>query len=275
LCVKGIPINSYLKEGDVKVHQIFTQSHLRNFSYIIEGNQGHCYIIDPFDGKQCLDFVDKLGGIVRAVINTHEHHDHTQGNAIIAKKTACSFYAHPNAKKKVKEANSFLNHGDEIIIDSTSKLSVLDTPGHTFAHLCFVLIENMKAHAIFTGDTLFNAGIGHCRLGGNIDTYFETMEKQFKKLSGDLIVYPGHEYLENNLRFTLDVEPGNKAAEQLLEFSEKLDWSQQKYQTTMQIEREINSFLRLDNNEMKKKINLESSTAKEVFIRLRELRNNW
>ena len=262
----------------MKVHQIYTNSPLRNFSYVIEGNQGHCYIIDPFDGQACLDYVKELGGLVRGIINTHEHDDHTCGNDIIVEKTACVVYAHPNASKVNKLANTFLNENDSIEIDDTSYLKVIDTPGHTFAHLCFLLFENDKNCAVFTGDTLFNAGIGHCRYG-DINAYFDTMEDKFRELAGDIIVYPGHDYLENNLNFTLSVEPSNTEAKAMLDFAKSIDWSVKTYQNTMEQERSVNSFLRLESREIVEGLNiipgLGQTKRKEVFIKLRKLRDNW
>ena len=257
------------------MHQIYTGSNLSNFSYIIEGRQGHCFVIDPFDGQLCMEKVNEIGGVIRGIINTHEHYDHTQGNAIIVKKCACPVYAHANAARSIKEANCFLADGDTLEIDEDSYLKILDTPGHTFAHLCFVLINREKKIAIFTGDTLFNAGIGHCRLGGDIDTYFDTMQNVFQKLDDTLIVYPGHEYLENNLSFTLSLEPSNQKAIELLEFAKTIDWNKQSFQTTLGIERQINTFLRLDNKQIIKSLNLDSPTDKDTFIALRELRNHW
>lgn len=259
----------------MKVHQIYTDSPLRNFSYIIEGAQGHCFVVDPFDGQACLDYVVQIGGMVRGVFNTHEHYDHVQGNAIIAKKTACAFYAHPNAKGKVKEANCFLGDGERVHVDDDSYVMVLDTPGHTLAHLCFVLIENEVPKAIFTGDTLFNAGIGNCKLGGDINIYYETMRAKFETLDDDLIVYPGHEYLENNLNFSLSVEPNNEKSQELLHQCQKIDWLKENFQTTMKVEREINPFLRLENKQIRNSISLENSQNKDVFVRLRELRDSW
>lgn len=257
------------------VHQIFTDSPLRNFNYVIEGNQKHCYIIDPFDGDEILDFVHKRSGIVRAIINTHEHHDHICGNEVIVKKTACPVYAHPNAKGKNPSATSFLEDNEEILIDNETKLKVLDTPGHTLAHLCFILEHQERPVGVFTGDTLFNAGIGHCRKGGNIAAYYETMENKFKRLGDDVIVYPGHEYLENNLNFTLSIEKDNDNAREMLAMSKKIDWKVKTYQNTMGQERKVNLFLRLGNESVKSSLGGESWSEFEVFKELRSKRDNW
>ena len=62
---------------------------------------------------------------------------------------------------------------------------------------------------MFSGDTLFNAGAGNCHNGGHPAELFETFEKQLNALGDNTLIYPGHDYLLNNLAFTLDREPDN------------------------------------------------------------------
>ena len=63
---------------------------------------------------------------------------------------------------------------------------------------------------------MFNAGAGNCHNGGHPDELFDTFEKQLEKLGDDTLLYPGHDYLINNLEFTLDREPDNAAAAAML-----------------------------------------------------------
>ena len=91
----------------------------------------------------------------------------------------------------------------------------------TLAHLCLLLEGPGGPKGIFSGDTLFNAGVGNCHNGGDPEVLFETVSKQLKDLPGDVLLYPGHEYLENNLGFTLDREPSNGDAKTLLDEVQK------------------------------------------------------
>ncbi len=259
----------------MKVHQYFTGSQLRNFTYIIEGSQGHLFIVDPWDGDESLAYAQKLGGLIKGVINTHEHWDHTRGNEVIVKKTSCVVYAHPRGKGKIKEANVFPEEGERIAVDNETYLQVMDTPGHTFAHLCLLLVHREKPYGVFTGDTLFNAGVGNCHNGGDPETLFQTIEEKFLTLAEDVRVYPGHEYLGNNLGFTLKNEPSNAAAKSWLEDYKKIDWHKAPVTTTMAQEKEINTFLRLDSQELRDHLPGKPQERKEVFLTLRELRNNW
>jgi len=264
-------------ESPLKVHQFYTESKLRNFTYFIEGNQGHFLIVDPWDGQKCLDFVQSKGGLVKGIINTHEHCDHTQGNALIVKKTQCAVYAHPNGEGKIKEANVFLKEGEKIQVDEDSYLEALDTPGHTFAHLCLLLFEKNNPKAVFTGDTLFNAGVGNCHNGGDPEALYETVEAKLKTLAEDVVVYPGHEYLGNNLGFTLKYEPGNDKAKEWKKKYEGIDWLQAPIATTIKDEFDINTFFRLKEEGLIENLpnGKNYSEQKEVFLTLRELRNKW
>ena len=257
------------------VYQHFTGSQLRNFMYVVEGSQGHHYIIDPWDGAEAMAFSQEKGGLIKGVINTHEHWDHTRGNAEIVKKTSCVVYAHPKGEGKIKEANVFLKEGESIKVDENTYLEAMDTPGHTFAHLCLLLVHKEKPVAVFTGDTLFNAGVGNCHNGGDPETLFETIDKRFMGLAEDIVVYPGHEYLGNNLGFTLKYEPGNQMAKSWQEKYKSIDWESSPVATTLKDEKEINTFFRLESGELKENLPGKPQSRKEVFLTLRELRNSW
>jgi len=93
-------------------------------------------------------------------------------------------------------------------------------------------------------------------------------------------VYPGHEYMDNNLGFTLDREPDNQVARDLKEELKDQDPNHARI-TTLGEERQINTFLRLDSASViaglkEKFADLpDVPDAKSVFLKLRELRNSW
>ena len=87
----------------------------------------------------------------------------------------------------------------------------LDTPGHTRAHLClYGEAAGDAPPALFSGDTLFNAGAGNCIHGGDPLLLYETFSGRLSQLPATTRVFPGHEYLLRNLDFTLDREPSNQ-----------------------------------------------------------------
>lgn len=259
----------------MQIHQLYTHNALRNFTYLIEGLEGEYYCLDPFDADQVLAFLKEHKGTLVAVINTHEHWDHTQGNHKLRKETGCQVLAHSNGEGKIPALTRTLKVGEHLGLDDDNYLEVLDTPGHTFAHLCLLLVKEQNPFAVFTGDTLFNAGVGNCGNGGEPEVLFKTISEQFQNLDDKVLVYPGHEYLGNNLRFTLDREPANCCAKEWLERYQKVDADNEYFVTNMKDEREINTFLRLENEEVRKNLPNSPTQNKQVFVELRKLRNSW
>jgi len=168
--------------------------------------------------------------------------------------------------------------GDVIKVGKTVELECMDTPGHTMCHIC------LRAHgdqpALFSGDTLFNAGAGNCHNGGNPEDLYATFIDQLAKLPGETRVYPGHDYIENNLRFTLAREPDNADARSLLPEVSAQDPRTARV-ITLDEEKRINTFLRLSSPSVIAALREafpelpERPDAKTVFVKLRELRNRW
>ena len=247
---------------------------MRNFNYVVVGDTGDAFVIDPYDAKLLSPLLQRPGITPKAIINTHEHDDHTAGNDVLRKHFGFPVYAHPNAKGRIPHVDRFLKNGESLAIDESHQFSVIDTPGHTAAHLCLLLSKGQKPIAVFTGDTLFNAGVGNCHSsGGDARALYETIEKRFAPLPDDILVYPGHDYLENNLRFTLHLEPDNRTAQEMLK-----EYTNQKngfLVTNMKKEREINLFLRLDQKNVVDNLPKRPITKKQVFLTLRQLRDGW
>ena len=97
----------------------------------------------------------------------------------------------------------------------------------------------------------------------------------------DTLIYPGHDYIQNNLGFTLDREPDNAAAAALADELSDTHDPDDPMVTTLAHEREINTFFRLSSPTVIAKLRDafpeldENPTPKDVFLRLRELRNSW
>ena len=238
------------------VKQLYADNSLRNFHYLIAcEHTKEAMVIDPLDVERCLSAASKHGFKITHILNTHEHWDHIDGNSEMREKTGASILAHQGACDKISDVDRGLVAGDAIKIGSSVSFKVLDTPGHTDSHIC--LLADGNRPALFCGDTLFNAGVGHCKLGGNPDKLYNTFATQLMHLPDNTEIYPGHDYMINNLEFTLDREPGNENAKIFLNNLEHQD-PHDAYVSTMKDEREINSFLRLTNpsiiSELKKKL---------------------
>jgi hydroxyacylglutathione hydrolase len=196
----------------------------------------------------------------------------------VVRATGATVLAHAAAAARIGGVDRGLNAGDVIRVGRCGEFECLDTPGHTLAHIC--LLAHTEAPALFSGDTLFNAGVGNCKGGGDPEKLYETCSRQLAQLPATTRVYPGHDYLQRNLAFTLHVEPGNGAARRWQSRCAALA-AEALPVLTLAEERSINSFLRLTEPELIEGLRLRSPalparpTAREVFLALRELRNSW
>ena len=130
------------------------------------------------------------------------------------------------------------------------------------------------------GDTLFNAGAGNCHNGGDPVALYETFASRLRNLPDHTEVHAGHDYMLNNLGFTLDREPGNQVARDL-----QLRWPDRPASdmpvTTLGEEKRINTFFRLQNPQIIAGLREqfpelpEKPSPREVFVHLRALRNKW
>ena len=260
------------------IRQIYTYNNYRNFNYLIGCSKTREAIaVDPLAYNLCLEEAKKNELKIIAVINTHEHLDHTGGNDKIIQQTGAKLYAHHNAKSVIKDVDIGLKAGDNIKIGSTVNIDILDTPGHTMSHLC--LLVRGKEEALFCGDTLFNAGVGNCHNGGDPLSLYNTFYNQLIKLDKKTKIYPGHDYLSNNLEFTMSLEPDNKNAFDLLQKSREENFSTN-FVSSFELELKVNTFFRLKERSIleslkSKNILSKNDSPQEVFLALRELRNSW
>ena len=164
-----------------------------NFSYIIYDIDSKLgAIVDPsYDINESLQFLKDKNLELKYIINTHHHNDHTNKNKDLKK-------LYPNSKliiskydiDKINLKADIKIEDDNLLKLGNFNISFISTPGHTKGGIC-ILLEN---YAIFTGDTLFIGNCGRADLpGGDIDELFKSLQK-IKKLSNELIVYPGHDY---------------------------------------------------------------------------------
>ena len=261
------------------VEQVWTANAYRNFNYLIACPEtGEALAIDPLDHAKCLALAKHRGWDITQVLNTHEHGDHTGGNKAVIAATVAKLLAHANAKDSIPGIDRGLGAGDVIKGGGTGELECLDTPGHTMSHVC--LLSRSDTPALFCGDTLFNAGAGNCHNGGHPNELYHPFASQLATLPDETLIYPGHDYITNNLEFTLDREPDNARAKSLL--SEVSDQDPDNaLVSTLGLEKEINAFFRLHSPTVIARLREafpdlpDEVDAKTVFVKLRELRNDW
>lgn len=245
----------------IQVKQLFAHNDLRNFSYLLTDTEsGSCWVIDPYDAKPFVDLIKKDALSLQGILNTHQHFDHIRGNQELVEHFQAPVLT-PGGQERIS-----LGEGHA--------LRVINSPGHTLDHQVFVWEQNRKDLALFAGDTLFNSGVGNCKNGGDPEILFETVERLLAELSDDVRLYPGHDYGEKNLRFSLSLEPENQDSR--MQLKEILDGdADHRRPLTLGEERRTNPFFRLDSEELKKHIDDPRSSKRELFKTLRSLRDRW
>ena len=261
------------------VEQVWTGNAYRNFNYLVACPEtGDALAIDPLDFEKCLAAASKNDWTIGQILNTHEHGDHTGGNKAMVEATGAKIIAHENAGGRIPNMDRGVGAGDIIKVGASVELECLDTPGHTMSHIC--LLSHTDQPALFSGDTLFNAGAGNCHNGGHPEELYETFSKQLDRLTDETLLYPGHDYLINNLEFTLDREPDNKTAADMIAKYQGQD-PNEALVTSLAQEREFNTFFRLQSPSVIARLqeaypNIgDNPDPRTVFLKLRELRNQW
>ncbi len=260
------------------IEQIWTGNNGRNFFYMVACEEtGEAAAIDPIDPARCLALAKERGWEITQLINTHEHGDHIGGNEQVVAATGARVLAPANSSGRIPKFDAELSEGDRVKIGKTAELEVLFTPGHTPIHIS--LLGHTDRPHLFCGDTMFNAGVGNCN-SGDPETLYATFATKIAPMSDDTLIYPGHEYLANNLGFTLDREPDNAKAKELQAPTAAQD-PDHALITDLGLERQINTFLRLDSASVIERLRAKfddlpaNPDAKTVFVRLRSLRNSW
>jgi hydroxyacylglutathione hydrolase len=161
------------------------------------------FIIDPGDEADViLSRVKELGLSVVFTILTHGHPDHTGALKLVreAINSPIAMHGADSGMLKDKILHSLLGfrHSDvtpdRLLVDGKTlkagelSLKVIHTPGHTPGGICL-----LGDGLVFTGDTLFNMGIGRTDFpGGEMQVLMASIHDRLLSLPDETVVYPGH-----------------------------------------------------------------------------------
>jgi len=186
------------------------------YKYSLGQMQSNCYIVSFDDKCVIIDAGDSADFILNEIISkklkpnailaTHGHFDHLLAAGEMQLSYNIPFYISKKDSfllKRAKEtADYYLGFKNDVIKiknikDINSKeikiknltIKVIKTPGHTPGSVCFYI---EKEKLLFTGDTLFKAGIGRYDFSYSSKKNIVQSIIRLYSLPDDVIVFPGH-----------------------------------------------------------------------------------
>jgi hydroxyacylglutathione hydrolase len=161
-------------------------------------------IVDPGDDAETiLERVGELGIDIKYILLTHGHLDHIAAAAKVKEATDASLVVHNEdadglndrslslfmgvTLPEVPKPDQLLRGWENIEFGGLS-FTVLHTPGHSPGGVCL-----LGEGVLFSGDTLFNRGIGRSDLpGGDPEKLLHSIHTRLLILPDETVVYPGH-----------------------------------------------------------------------------------
>lgn len=242
-----------------------------NYSYVLyDENHDDALLVDPVNVEPVQQFLDDQGLRPRLLVNTHGHGDHTGGNRAFRQQGA-ELVAHRLEENRVGNVDQIVIDGETLTVGDLS-VEVLHTPGHTAGSICLKTDDGL-----ISGDTVFLAGCGNPKYGGDTRDLFETFRDKIRPLPDDLRLYPGHDYALRNLEFAGEREPDNPHVDEKLQEVRERRESDLPPRSTLGEEKSYNPFLRYDQDSVRNNLrNIQYRDSDwDVFNELRELRNRW
>ncbi|HMA36193.1 MAG TPA: MBL fold metallo-hydrolase [Chloroflexia bacterium] len=176
-------------------------------SYLVaDAAGGEAMIVDAPIGSSAalLQRVAALGVRVVRIVNTHGHWDHIGDNAALVAATGAPLLVHAADAERLARPEStllrlpytippstptvLLQEGDVLALGPTS-FTVWHTPGHTPGSCC---LYAEAADLLFSGDTLFDQGMGRTDLPGGDEVQLYASLRRLADLAPTTRFYPGH-----------------------------------------------------------------------------------
>ena len=197
--------------------------HSDNFCYYIYSNSSPLegVLIDVGDAS-VVDFCKLHGFTPKAILSTHKHWDHTNGNSAM-KNHFKDLLIYGGELDNVPECTNKVRDGDKIEIGDMV-FNCYHVPCHTKGHILYhidtgseleytktkeefgVLVSNLD-NALFTGDTLFIGGCGRF-FEGNPKQMVNAFDK-ILSLNDQTKIFCGHEYALQNYEYTMKFDSEN------------------------------------------------------------------
>lgn len=222
-----------------------------NYAYLIHGGAGgEAVVVDPSEAPPVAAALAARGLVLRGILATHHHVDHTGGIEALVNAAAAPVWvaAHERDRGRIPRQTVFADAPEDRFVGTElsvagARLVAMHIPGHTRAAIAWGVAGADGAPTdIFTGDTLFGAGCGRLFEGTPADMFRSlralTMGAESTRL------WFGHEYTASNLKFAATVEANNAAAHARVASLPSCTTP-----TTIELERSTNPFVRASSAE--------------------------
>ena len=229
---------------------------------LVHGDQA--VVIDPAVSDPIVDWLERRGLELVAVLQTHHHSDHIGGTlGLLQRWSSAEVIAAAEDQERIPFQTLSVRDGDEIELLGRP-IRVLDVRAHTRAHIAYWLpqreISTSLTSVLFCGDTLFSGGCGRLFEGTPAD-----MHRALQKLGSlppETLVCCAHEYTEGNLRWAAQQEPEDALIrKRLIEVQAKRRSGSLSLPSSIAEEWRSNLFLR--------------ATSSEELGRLRQHKDSW
>jgi hydroxyacylglutathione hydrolase len=251
--------------ADISVFTCLTD----NFGYLVHDSaSGATASIDAPEAAPIIKALQERGWKLTDILITHHHGDHVGGVAELKERYGCRVVAPHDKTSKIANVDLRVANADVVKIGNLLA-RVLETPGHTLDHICYVF-DNDKA--LFAADTLFSIGCGRV-FEGNHPMMWDSLLK-LRALPDDFRLYCGHEYTASNVRFALAIDPDNAALKARADEVARLRAADKPtIPVLLGEEKKANVFLRADDPVVAARLHMKGASGAEVFAELRERKN--
>jgi glyoxylase-like metal-dependent hydrolase (beta-lactamase superfamily II)/rhodanese-related sulfurtransferase len=154
-------------------------------------------VVDPQrDIDRVLDRAQDEGVRITHVLETHLHNDYVTGGLALARATGAVYLV--NAADDVAFERTPIRDGETVEISPTMSVRAIATPGHTFTHLSYALLDGGEVVGVFTGGSLLFGSTGRPDLLGPDHTHdllghqFRSAHRLAEELPDTAAVLPTH-----------------------------------------------------------------------------------
>lgn len=214
-----------------------------NYIYVLHRTgSSECLVIDPGESAGVQDYLGKEKLKVLAILNTHHHWDHTDGNQELKKQNSAPIYCSEYDLQRIDAADYALSEGSNQI--GNFEFEVIAVPGHTLGHIALYFSSD---DLLFTGDCLFSFGCG--RLFEGTPVQMQASLQKLAALPDKTLMYCGHEYTLANLQFVKSLQSDPELDQLEEQTLDRIRRTNSSLPSRMEVEKKWNPFLRAKSSE--------------------------